>query len=260
VGTKGQMYLCPCKMLGKKCPACEMEQEYKDAGDIEEAKKVGAKENYIAWVLDRNAEDSKKPRLWRHGYAADRDISIQRQHPRTNAVLNVEDPDLGYDLIFKRKGTGLKTTEYYGWQFDRDSSPLHKNEKIKFEIWDYIKKNPIPDVLNFYSYEHLAGVISGTVAERDEHLDEDPPFETEPENVRSRSQAMKEQEEYVDPDTGEVTEDPPSRRVSTRANGNGRHQVDEPVNEEQEEVPPPRATRRLVVEEDGNPPPRRRVR
>lgn len=267
VGPKNQRYLC-LKMLGKKCPVCEEAAAAERAGDKDEAKELKDKPRYLAWVLDRNGDDPEKPILWDASWTMDRDVAAQAEHPRTGAYLQVDHPNNGYDLFFKRKGTKKNDTEYYGYQFAREDTPIHDNERVQEEVLGYIMDNPIPDVLNFYDYAYIKASLSGTTPEKDTEVDEDPPADEPP--FEGGRRTNRRQEAAEEPRSRRQVEEPeprPTRRSRPEV------QEDAPVNEEQEEAPvrpsrrqvveedaepQPRTSRRQVVEEDNEPPPRRR--
>lgn len=242
VGVKNSSYLCPKKMLGKPCCVCSEVDILKKAGEKDEAKQLEAKERYVIWWLNRDGETPDEPELWNMSWTQDRDIAAQCVHPRTGAILMIDEPDTGYDLMFKRKSTGKEVTqvEYYGYQVDRNDSPIHENQKIQDKILDYIEQNPIPEVLNIYDNDYLKNIMAGNVAEEDSEAQEEDevPFEggsrraSSRTTSRVRNEAPEEQEEVLPP------------RTSKRAPA---VQEDEEVNEEEENNdPPPTASRRAT--------------
>ena len=241
VGPDNSTYLCPRKMLGKPCPICEAAKEAKDAGEADEAKALGTSERVVSYVLDRDGDDPEKPLIYNQSWTQDRDVSALCVNERTGEVLMIDHPDNGFDVTFKRQGTGLKT-KYYGWAIDRSESPIHEKQKVQDEILEYVRDNPIPDQFNFYDYDYLKGVLSGKVATKDADLDE----EVSDTKRRSSSAARR-------PVTDEADDTP----FDGKAHGPRR---DEEEDEEQEEKP--RSTRRRQVEEeeDESPPPRRSSR
>lgn len=282
IGPDNATYLCPRKMLNKPCAICEAAKEAKDAGENEEAKALGTSERVVSWILDREGDDPEKPVLWSQSWTQDRDVSSLCVNERTGEVLMIDHPDKGFDVSFKRTGTGLKT-KYYGWQVDRNDSVLHENEKVQDEILDYVRENPVPDALNFYDYDYLKGVLSGAVEAKDKDIkddeddqprgrptsrrgsaveEDDVPFDTE-KNTR-RGPRRDEDPEDAEPEDEEVVpaarssrraappvedEDAPAPR---RSSARRPDPVDEEVDEEAEETAPPprRASSRRVVEED----------
>lgn len=251
IGSDNSTYLCPRKMLNKPCPICEASKEAKDAGENDEAKALGTSERIVSWIVDRDADDPEKPHIYNQSWTQDRDVTALCINERTGEILMIDHPDKGYDVSFKRTGTGLKT-KYYGWQIDRSDSPINESEKVQDGILEYVRDNPIPDVLNFYDYDYLKGVLTGAVSKKeqgeDEGDEEAPPSKTGKRAVQH------------DPDDEEIHEVPVSRkRLSTeeeapfdggRRRGPRRDQeLDE--GETDEEAPPPRSARnRKPVEEE----------
>lgn len=284
----GSAYLCAKKMLNKKCPVCEAQKEAADAGEKDEASALRPSERVISWVLDRNGDDPEKPVLYNQSWTQDRDVTALCVNDRTGEILMIDHPDKGFDVIFKRKGTGLKT-DYYGWQIERSDSSIADSDKVQSAILDYVYENPIPTVLNFYEYDYLKGVLSGTVEAKDEALDdeeadvspvrkgstkparnskdeEDPPFDTKPD--RGSRKAPREEPE------AEEEEAPPSRRSAARKPEpeddpeENEEEDSPPARKKQEAAPPPARCGRTVIEEvdeetgevtegEEDPPPRR---
>lgn len=242
VGPDNSTYLCPRKMLNKPCPICEASKEAKDAGEAEEAAALNTAERIISWIIDRDADDPEKPLLYDTSWTQDRDIVSLCVNERSGEILMIDHPDKGYDVTIKRTGTGMRT-KYYGYAIARDDSPVHDSEKAQDEILEYVKDNPIPDVLNYYDYDYLKGVLSGTVAAKDEALDEEVVDDTA--STRARGPRRDQEEDEPAP--------APTRRAA---------RVQNPVEDEQ----PARrnSSRREVVEEeidnDPPPPPRRSAR
>lgn len=243
IGANNSTYLCPQKMLGKKCAVCEAAKEAKDAGESEEAKELGTSERIVSWVLDRDGDDPEKPLLYDQSWTQDRDIVSLCVNERSGEILMVDHPDNGYDITIKRSGTGMKT-KYYGYAVARSESPIHDSEKAQEEILNYVKENPIPDTLNFYDYTYMKGVLSGTVAEKDEVVDKD---EDEEEDVKPTARAGRRPTSIKDltEDEEEEEEVKPARTRGPRRD----EEVDEEVDEEEDEAPPPRRSARRVVEE-----------
>ena len=290
IGPDNATYLCPRKMLNKPCPICEAQKEAKDAGESEEATALNTSERVISWVLDRDADDPEKPLLFDSSWTQDRDIVSLCVNERTGEILMIDHPDKGYDVTIKRSGTGMRT-KYYGYQIARDDSPILDSEKAQDEILEYVKENPVPETFNFYDYDYLKGVLSGTVAAKDEVLDDE---DEKPVKKTSTKREVDEEEAPFekptrrgprrDQEEDEVEEEPAPRRTASRrvveedeeeiqperVKSGRAEPVDEEVDEEAEE-PAPRKTaptsrtngRSRVVEEDeeeGAPAPSRSVR
>jgi hypothetical protein len=174
VGPSKSTYLCPARMLNKPCAMCEMAERM--AAEPENAKKLQPRTGYILWILDRNDPEAKtlyKPKLWQMSWTMNQEFNVLAFNSKTpEKTLYIDNPDIGYDVAFKREGKGLNTT-YLGLQIEREQSPIAENDDDYWAIIDFIQNNPIPSVLNFYDYEHLRKVITGQVAEVDEDEEDD---------------------------------------------------------------------------------------
>lgn len=249
IGPDNSTYLCLRKMLNKPCPCCEAQKEAKDAGEGDEAKALSTSERCISYVLDRDGDDPEKPLVYNQSWTQDRDVSALCINERSGTVLMIDHPDTGYDVSFKRQGTGLKT-KYYGWQVSREESSIHDKQSVQDEILDYIKDNPIPDLLNFFDYDYLKGVLSGVVAKEDVDLEEKPKTSRKPEPEVARRGPRRDEE--VDPEEEEEEEEEVVEKPARGAKRGAPPPEDEEVNEEEEEPTPQRRTapaRSRVVEE-----------
>jgi hypothetical protein len=172
IGPDNSNYLCPRKMLGKACAVCDAAREAKDAGEKDEEKALNPSEALLTWILDRDADDPAHPYLYQMSWTMDRDIAALCYNKRSGKILNIDDPDDGYDLTLKRSGTGLKT-KYFGLAIDRDPSPITDDPKEYDEIMEYIQENQIPDILKFYDNDYLIRVLEGTQQAKDPDLDKE---------------------------------------------------------------------------------------
>jgi len=251
IGPDNATYLCPRKMLNKPCPICEAQKEAKDAGESEEATALTVAERVISWIIDRDADDPEKPLIYDTSWSQDRDIVSLCVNERSGEILMIDHPDKGFDVNFKRTGTALRT-KYYGYAVARDDSPIHDSEKVQDEILDYIKENPIPDTLNYYDYDYLKGVLSGTVAAKDEALDKDEeevPFDTKKRGPR--------RDQELDPESEEEQIRHPHTTTKKTRNVE-EEEVEQPrrsarsrvVEEEEEETPAPRRARKVEPEDE----------
>lgn len=168
IGTNGSTYLCPREMNGDPCPICEERDDViKKGGDDDYVYKLKPGKRVIHWVIDRDDEKAG-PKYWPMPWTMDRDIALASVNKRTGEVLPYDDPDEGYDILFERAGSGLKT-KYIGLSIDRQSSDLGK----KADDWlDYIEENPLPSIFNFYDYDHLKIAIEGGVKEYGDKKDD----------------------------------------------------------------------------------------
>lgn len=173
VGPDNSQYLCLEKMseLAKlhgvegagRCPVCEERKVLEREGNTEEANVLKASHRIGVWIIDRNNEKDG-PKFWDMSWTMDKDIASLQINKRTGDALLIDDPDTGYDFEFVREGKGLNT-RYIGKQISRQESPVSDDPKLMDAWLAFISEHPIPDVLNFYSYEHITKVFSGRVVE-----------------------------------------------------------------------------------------------
>lgn len=154
IGPDKGTYLCLNKMKGEKCPICEERKRAQNEGDEEYAKKLEPKKRVLVYVIDRNKE-KEGIKVWAMPWTLDRDIVKVSVDKRTGEVLPIDHPDDGYDVMFERTGKGPRT-EYVGVSIDRKSSSLDNDKAL-----DFAQEHPLPTLLKFYSYEHIASVFGG---------------------------------------------------------------------------------------------------
>lgn len=250
VGPDNQSYLC-LKMQGKPCAICEERLDLVKHRESDAAKAIRPVDSRVAWVIDRDKE-KEGPMVWVFGWTMDKNIALLCRDRRTGEVLFIDDPEEGYDFSFSKDGEGIHT-QYRGEQVDRRSSPLHDREKQVEEWLDYIMENPLTDVLNFYSYEHLMEVMHGKPVDPDAD-------EAEADERPSRRRSVRD-------DDDDVEDVPPPRRAQREPEPEDEVEEDELEDEDTEEdevedepAPEPPSRRRLrePEPEDEDPPPRRR--
>lgn len=171
IGADNSNYLCLQKMKGKSCPICHAAKEAKDAGEVDEAKKLQPAHVVLCWILDRN-EDDNNPILYPMSWTIDRDIAALCHNKKTGKILLVDHPDEGYDITFRRNGEGLKT-RYSAFAIERDASPISEDEETQNSVLEFITENPLPSVLKYYDAKYLENVLAGSTEAKDEDLDDD---------------------------------------------------------------------------------------
>src|SRR4029077_1109851 len=209
VGPDNSAYLCPRKMLNKRCPMCDAYATAKEAGDDEDARQMRVAERYLYYILDREGENKTHPVVWSVSNNQDREIGAVAVSNRGSAVLFVDAEEDGYDLSFKRSGQGL-ATRYLGYQFDRDPTPIANNSKRMEAILETITEDPLPDLLKFYPLDYLDRLVSGEVPDadtksrkgkgskvEDEDITEDEEEEVS-KPVRSKKRVAEEDDDLID--------------------------------------------------------------
>jgi gp32 DNA binding protein like len=189
VGPDNSTYLCPRKMGEGECAICEASRESKEAGEDDEAKKLQVTQQYVAWIIDRKG-DEDTPLLYLISWTIDKDLAALRLN-KHGGILDIANPDVGYDVSFKRVGQGLKT-RYSAWSIDREETPIMDDEEEQDKILEFIQDNPVPDVLNQFNNEYLEKVMSGTSTEKDE--DDDNGDEEDEKPARSKKRGGREEE------------------------------------------------------------------
>lgn len=161
VGPDSGTYLCRNKMLNEPCPICEESAEAMNDQDTEYGKELKPKKRMLVWVVDRDNEE-KGPMPWAMPWSLDRDISKLIEDRRTGEILLIDNPDEGYDVEFTfEKGQGYP---YKAVQIARNATPISDDPDEMDEWLGYIEDNPLPDLLNFYDYDHIDDVFSGNSA------------------------------------------------------------------------------------------------
>lgn len=154
IGTDNAAYPCLEKMKGEMCPICEARKAAADAGDTELADKLKPNRRVLVWMVDRNDEKSG-PVIWSMPWTIDRDLCKLSTDARTGEFLAIDDPENGFDVEFERKGKAQRT-EYIGLRIARRSSELGDDDWL-----DLVVNHPIPELINYYDYDHIKRAFSG---------------------------------------------------------------------------------------------------
>ena len=206
IGADEAAYLCPEKMLGKKCPICdEMRKAHKE-GDKEYANELKPKTRVLVYIIDRAKEDDG-PKVWSMPPTVDSNIAALCMDKRTNEVLSIDDPEDGFDVDFERTGKGKKGTKYKGIKIARKSSLMLDDEGTLDETLDFITENPLDTILKIYSYDHIKNVFSGISDENDELEEEPEEIEEEVEEKPRFRNKRKVKEPEPEPEEEELIED-----------------------------------------------------
>lgn len=259
VGADKGTYLCLLKMKNEPCPICEM---VADLDDPDLVKRLKAKRSLFAYIIDRKHE-KEGPQIWRLGKQLEGNLQFRSKDRKTGAVLAIDHPERGYDILFTRVGTDEKT-KYINEEVDRDSSFLNEDQKKEEKWLDYITDHPLPEQLNYYPYEHLAAVCKGRKSKKTS--DDDQPSRSrrrsEPEEEedtrgsrRSRASAKDEEEDRPARRRSEPEEESPRRRRSEPDPEEESPRSRRGADEDEKESP-----RRDRSADDDEPAPRRRSR
>ena len=213
VGPDKGVYLCSDKMLGDPCPVCDARR---DAVDDDEADALRPSWRALCWVIDRDSEKAG-PQIWSMPITLFREINLRSIDKKTNTPILVDDPEEGFDIVFSREGTGLRT-KYTAVEIERDPSPLHEDESIQNRWLDYVSDNAISEVMQFYPPEHIEKVLFGKSSKRRTDDDSDEEEEEEAPRRSRRSTPVQEEEPDTEDEDGEEEEkeETPRRSRVTR--------------------------------------------
>lgn len=284
IGPDNQNFLSLSKMLKEKDPLAEARRIADKDGDEDTSKALNPRQRIVMWVIDREDEDAG-PQVFSCPMSVDKDLASISVDEDTNEVVLVDEPEEGTDFRFHREGKGLKTKYPAAKMRLMKPSPIHADEGQQEEWLNYIQDNPIPETLNFYSYDHIAETFGGSVrtekdddkpsgrrSGRDKDEDEDAPpprrgsraapaddEEEKPWEGRAKPAAKRAAREEVAEDDEEDA--PPPRRGAGAAK-----RTAAPVDDVDDTPPPPRRSRTAIApppdedeEVEDAPPPRRRA-
>ena len=201
VGPDNQTYLCPSKMNQGDCPVCEERRRAQKGDDPNYIRELSPTRRVLCWVISR-AEEDKGPMLWSVPVSMDLDISVLRQDEESGECLNIDDPEKGYDVLFKRTGKGIKT-RYTGLAISRRSSAVSTDPDDVSEWMEFIIERPLPELLKFFSYDYIQGVFSGEASEAKADDDEDTDTRASRRRPKKGKRPAAEDEEEEDVDEEE---------------------------------------------------------
>ncbi len=170
IGADRQAYLSLAKMKGERDPIAEAYLEADREGNDKLAKALRATRRVAMWVIDRQAEE-EGPLFWAAPSTVDKDIATLSSDEDTTECLMIDDPADGYDVRFYKEGQGKEGTKYPAAKIKLlGPTPLHSDmDQDKAQAWlQFVKENPIPACLNYYSYDHISRVFNGNVRMDDE--------------------------------------------------------------------------------------------
>jgi hypothetical protein len=181
VGPDNQSYLSLSKHGKGADPLEEARREAQREGDKDFAKKLNPSQRILYWIIDRNDED-EGPLLWAAPFTFDKSLSNLCIDEETKDVMFIDDPQEGCDVRFYKEGQGLLTKYDPSKMKLLKSSTIHEDEGQENDWLDFIHENPLPDVLNFYDYDHIKMTFDGQIGSRDDDDDEKPAARKRPSN------------------------------------------------------------------------------
>lgn len=250
IGPDNQSYLSLSKHDRGPDPLAEARREAQSEGDKEFAKKLNPSQRILYWIIDRNDED-EGPLLWAAPFTFDKSLSNLCIDEDTKDVIFIDDPADGCDVRFYKEGTGL-TTKYDPSKMKvLKPSVLAEDESIEQDWLDFIQENQLPDVLNFYDYDHIKASFGGQAGREDD--DDDKPVRGKHKPVEDEDEKparSRQRSKPSDDDDAEVEDEKPQRRSASRK--------PEPDDDEDAPEEKPARGRRRVADEDDEPAPKTR--
>ena len=188
IGADRQKYLCLKNMDKGECPICEERDRANKERENDYAQKLTSRKRFACWIIDRDDEEAG-PQVWLMPYTVEKEINKLRQHGKSKGLIQLVDPDDGYDVSFSKEGTGLKT-KYTGMRIDHESGPIFDDVDLNDETLEFIEENPVPDALNYFDYEHIDNVFAGG-AGMDEDDDDDDDDKKKKKKKKSKKKDIK---------------------------------------------------------------------
>ena len=242
IGPDKQSYLSLSKHNKGDDPLAEARREAQREGDKEYAKALNPSQRILYWIIDRMDEE-EGPQLWAAPFTFDKNLANMCIDEDTKDVIEVDSPTDGRDIRFYREGSGLNTDYPPAKMKLLEASPIHDDEGQENEWLDFVAENPLPDVLNFYPYDHIKAQFDGQSARPDE--DDEKPSKTKPAKDEDDDEAppprSRQRAKPTDDDDDEDAEEKPSRRVARKP---------EPEEDDEPEEKPARRVRSRVPVDD----------
>lgn len=208
VGADNQSYLSLSKMGKGRDPLAEAKQQAEREGDEELAKQLRPTKRILMWVIDRSAEEDG-PLLWAAPFTVDKAFANLAFDEDTHAVVFVDNPNKGNDIRFYKEGEGMLTKYDASKMKLLEKSPLSTDEDKAADWLAFVEENPVPDCLQYYSYDHIASVYNGAPAKAKE---EEPEAEEEAPAPRKASVKVEEPEEETGEAPWEEEDEPAPKR------------------------------------------------
>lgn len=213
IGIDEQAYLSLSSMKNEPDPLAEARKQAERQGNKQLADSLKPTKRVGFYLIDRMAED-EGVQFWAAPWTVDKSFANLAIDEESGSVLMVDHPEEGYDITFYKEGTGM-LTKYPAerMRIGREPCPLHDNAAQADEWLDQITAMPIPEILNFYDYDHIEAAFGGQVRNDKGPAKPRNRYDEEDESVKTPTKTrLAKVEEDVDEETGEVTH---------RSNGKG---------------------------------------
>jgi hypothetical protein len=161
IGPDNGSYLSLSKMKGERDPIAEARLQADREDDAALAKALRPTQRELMWIIDRVEED-EGPLLFNCPFTVDQSFINLAYDQDTGAILRIDHPEDGCDIRFYKEGKGKEGTKYDASKMRlMEPGPLCDDEKKQQEWLNYITEHPVPDCLQFYSYDHILKVFGG---------------------------------------------------------------------------------------------------
>lgn len=220
IGVDEQQYLSLSAMKNEPDPLAEARKQAEKQGNKALADSLRPTKRVLFYVIDRMAED-EGVQLWAAPWTVDKSFASLAIDEETGAVTMVDHPEEGYDISFHKEGTGL-ATKYPAerMRIGREPCAINEDQELMDEWLSQVTETPIPDILNFYDYEHIASAFDGQVRndktqtkakKKSDDEDDEAPIAKKPKTKLAKVEV--EDDEEFDDETGEISKKP----VKTKA-------------------------------------------
>ena len=170
VGPDNASVLCLRKMKDERCAVCEeIHIAEKQGASEEEIGQLQPKRRTLFWMIDRKDERAGVVG-WGAPWTWTRDMVKVCKDRTTGEYFEIDHPEKGFDIYFDREDkSGFP--DYSGFQLAK------KPTSVASEFLQFIEENPIPDVLEWRTYEQVDKIFRGGAAPP-------PKEETQPERPK----------------------------------------------------------------------------
>jgi len=166
IGPDNDAFLDLNKMQNEADPIVEERSRALKDNDKDYADKLTSRKRVLVYIIDRD-DEAAGLQLWSMPWTLDADITTLAVDKRSGEVLDIDDPEGGYDVEFTKTGTGINT-KYVGVAIARKPSPLDDDAALEEAI-----ERPLPECLKYYEYDEIQKVFDAGGGAYDDDDDED---------------------------------------------------------------------------------------
>ena len=170
IGVDEAQYLCLKKMKKEDCPICEEADRARKEGDNDYAGELKATHRPVCMIVDRRDNDTVK--VWPMPWTVDKEIMNVAVDDDTKEVLNIVDLYEGYDITFDRSGSGQRV-KYGAPRIARKATPVFDDDGDIDEMMEKLDENPLPMLLEFHDYDHIARAFGHSTSSNDDDEPDD---------------------------------------------------------------------------------------